>query len=124
MSMRIEDIAGVTCVVDGDDGEPISEPRALLEEALGEGARVICVSAGRLDPSFFQLRSGIAGEMIQKVLNYNIAFAVVGDISAHIAASAALRDFVRECDRGGDIIFAPDIEALAARLAARAEAAP
>lgn len=122
MSLRVEEIAGVTCVVAAAEGEPIAEPRALLEEALGEGARVVCVPAERLDPAFFQLRSGVAGEMIQKVLNYRIAFAITGDISAHVAASQALRDFVRECDRGGDVIFAPDMDALGVRLASRAEA--
>jgi hypothetical protein len=42
---------------------------------------------------------------------------VIGDISEHIAASDALRDFVYECNRGDSIFFDPDMESLSARLA-------
>jgi hypothetical protein len=35
--------------------------RGLVEAAINESARLIAVPAARLEPSFFQLRSGIAG---------------------------------------------------------------
>lgn len=91
--------------------------RYLVEEVLNHRATVIAVPVERLDPSFFQLRSGLAGEVIQKVLNYHCKFAVIGDITAHVAASDALRDLVVECNRGRDIFFVDDIAALEERLA-------
>jgi len=42
--------------------------------------------------------------------------AVVGDIAAHVEAGDALRDFVRESNRGTQLWFVPDVDALRARL--------
>jgi hypothetical protein len=62
------------------------------------------------------LRSGFAGEFVQKIVNYQLKLAVIGDISAHIAESNALRDFVRECNRGSSVFFVSDVDALSAKL--------
>jgi hypothetical protein len=55
---------------------------------------------------------------MKEAMNYGFKFAVVGDISQYVAASDALRDFVTESNRGRSICFAPDLPALAERLAA------
>jgi hypothetical protein len=55
---------------------------------------------------------------LQKAANYRLKFAVLGDVSAHVCASDALRDFVVECNRGRSIFFVADLPALAERLAA------
>jgi hypothetical protein len=88
----------------------------LIGDALSQGAKVIVVPVECLAPAFFQLRSGLAGEFVQKIVNYRLKLAVIGDISAHAAASAAWRDFVREANRGRSIFVLPDLDALAARL--------
>lgn len=88
----------------------------LIGEALQQKARVIVVPVGRLDPAFFQLRSGFAGEFVQKIVNYQLKLGVIGDISAYVAESNALRDFVRECNRGSSVFFVSDIDALLAKL--------
>lgn len=80
---------------------------------MGDRASVIVVPVVALDPAFFQLHSGVAGDVIQKVLNYKMKFVVTGDVSSYVAASDALRDFVIECNRGRDIFFALDESALA-----------
>ncbi len=121
MSATLLEVGQQRCLVVDGDGPIVRDAeggRQLVEEAMGERASVVAVSVSRLDPAFFELRSRIAGEVIQKVLNYGYKFAVVGDISAHIAASDALRDFVVESNRGHDILFVPDMEALADRVAA------
>ena len=84
----------------------------LIAEALPRRVSIIVVPVVRLDPSFFQLRSGLAGEFVQKIVNYRLKLAVIGDISQFTAASAALADFVRESNRGGSVFFVPDMEAL------------
>jgi hypothetical protein len=43
---------------------------------------------------------------------------VVGDVSAHLAQSDALRDFVIESNRGEHVWFVRDLAELEARLAA------
>jgi hypothetical protein len=85
----------------------------LIQEAFAQKASVLVVPVPRLDPAFFQLRSGLAGEFVQKIVNYQLRLVIVGDISAQVAASDALRDFVREANRGHTIFFVPHLEALA-----------
>lgn len=83
-----------------------------------DGADWLAVPVARLDPAFFDLRSGLAGELVQKCANYRIGLAVVGDISGHVASSAALAAFVRESNRGGHIWFVSDEAELRRRLSA------
>ncbi|MEV4249064.1 DUF4180 domain-containing protein [Streptosporangium canum] len=77
---------------------------------------VAAVPATRLDERFFSLGSRFAGELMQKVVNYRLKPAVVGDISAHLAASSALRALVGESNRSDHVWFVPDLDALDARL--------
>ena len=69
----------------------------------------------RLDPAFFDLRSGVAGDIVQKFVNYGLRLAVVGDISESLERSGALRDFVRESNRGRQVWFVADEAELARR---------
>lgn len=92
----------------------------LIGEAMFAGASVIALPASRLAAAFFQLRTGLAGEIAQKAVNYRLKLAVIGDISRHLAASSALRDWVREANRGREIWFEPSLDSLAARLGGRA----
>ena len=74
------------------------------------------VPSSRLGDDFFRLRTGIAGAFIQKFRNYSHRIAIVGDISRYVDASKPLHDFVYESNRGRDVLFVPDLDALAARL--------
>ena len=70
----------------------------------------------RIAPAFFALATGVAGAVVQKFVNYRLRLVVVGDVSEHVAASTALRDFVREANRGGQTWFVADEAQLEARL--------
>ena len=80
----------------------------MIQETFGTGIRLAVVPVERLDPDFFVLRTGVAGAFVQKLVQYRLRLVVVGDISAQIAASDALRDWVREVNRGRDILFVAD----------------
>ena len=99
------------------EGEPVRDAGDVIGDAFGLGATWIALPAERLDPDFFRLRTGVAGEFLQKCANYRLRLAVLGDISEQVAASDALRDLVRESNRGGQCWFLPDLETLADRLA-------
>lgn len=61
---------------------------------------------GSLRPEFFDLSSGFAGDMVQKLVNYGIRVgAVVPDVTAF---SEAFRDFARESNRSGPVRFFRD----------------
>jgi hypothetical protein len=106
----------LVCDVDGPVIDTVIPVTDLVGEALSTGASVIAIPAARLSSSFFHLRSGLAGEVSQKVVNYRMRLAVVGDVSLEIARSEALHDWVVECNRGRQVWFVDDIAALAARL--------
>lgn len=88
----------------------------LIGETWGEDADLIVVPVERLAPEFFRLSTGLAGEVLQKFVNYGCRVAIVGDIEAHLADSAALCDFVRESNAGPHVWFVRDRAALDARL--------
>ena len=94
-----------------------SEANDLVGDAWGYDASVVAVPVERLDPAFFQLSSGVAGEITQKIVNYRLHLAVVGDVSEHVAASDALRAFVVESNRGRHVWFVADDDELTQRLA-------
>lgn len=67
-----------------------------------------------LHPSFFDLKTGLAGEILQKFSNYRMRLAIVGDFSGF--KSKSLQDFIRESNRTGRIIFVQSLEEAINRL--------
>ncbi len=70
----------------------------------------------RLSADFFELRSGMAGQWLQMLVNYRLRFAVLGDVSAYRAQSESLDAWITECNRGHNGCFVSDWDALLARL--------
>jgi hypothetical protein len=79
-------------------------------------ADVVAVPVGRFDARFFDLRTGLAGEVMQKFVNYRMRLVVLGDISGFVASSTALRDLVYESNQGSQVWFVADLDELDARL--------
>lgn len=98
------------------DGAPLATEQDALDligASYGSGSEVMVIPAERFAPEFWQLRTGIAGAFIQKLVTYGFRVAVVGDISAHLDASQALRDFVTESNRRGrELRFVADRSAI------------
>lgn len=65
---------------------------------------------------FFDLKTQIAGEVLQKFSNYRARLAIVGDFGCLAENSKSLRDFIYECNNGSHIFFAPTKEAALERL--------
>lgn len=57
-------------------------------------------------PAFYELRTRLAGEILQKYTNYHFRLGIVGDFAGE--TSKALRDFIYECNRGRQICFLPE----------------
>jgi arsenate reductase len=71
-----------------------------------DGCDKIAVKKEMLAEDFFDLSSGIAGEIAQKLVNYDIRLAVIGDFSVY--TSKALHDFIYESNKGGHLYFVAD----------------
>jgi hypothetical protein len=109
----------LTCAPDGALVRNDRDAVDLMALAHSHKAKLIVLPVSRLDPDFFVLRTGVAGEIVQKFVMYRLPVAILGDISAHLAASAALRAFVYEANRGKDIWFVADESELDSRLSSR-----
>ena len=115
----VVDRHGVATLLCPAEGPPLRAPDTvdLVGAALSQHAELVVFPAQRLDPAFFRLRSGVAGEIVQKLVQYRLRLAVVGDISSHLARSPTLRAFVDEANRGRDVWFVTDMSTLDSRLA-------
>lgn len=82
------------------------------------GATRFCVPKCAVSPDFFVLRTGLAGEILQKFVNYRCKFAVYGDFSAESAASKPLHGFIYESNNGNAVFFAESEAGAVAKLAA------
>ena len=103
----------------GPDGPPIGSVRDALDligEAGMKRAWLIVVPKCRMDPAFFDLKTRMAGEFLQRMVTYRKKFAVIGDFSTERARSEAFRDFLIECERGRNFFFVPDPDSLLSRL--------
>ena len=73
------------------------------------GCSAMVMSKEQIDESFFRLSTGLAGEVLQKFVNYQMRLVIVGDLSGY--TSKPLQDFIRESNEGQQIGFQPDEEA-------------
>ncbi|MGI6548421.1 MAG: DUF4180 domain-containing protein [Syntrophomonadales bacterium] len=55
---------------------------------------------------FFDLKTRLAGEILQKFINYYVKIAIIGDFTRY--TSKSLKDFFYESNQGKDIFFLPD----------------
>ncbi|MEV7416588.1 DUF4180 domain-containing protein [Streptomyces sp. NPDC089919] len=113
---QIHDVSVMMCPAEGEAIAGEQDALDLVGNAAWQGARWVVVPVGRFAEDFFRLRTKVAGDIIQKFVNYRVGLVVLGDISRHTEASSALQDFVRECNRGTQTWFLPDLEALRTRL--------
>lgn len=88
----------------------------IVGHTYGAGIDLVAIPVSRFAPDFFTLSNRLAGLFVQKLINYQLRIAFVGDLSAEIAASNALRDFVYESNKGNHVIFVRDADELAEKL--------
>ncbi len=75
----------------------------IMMESRYQGADGLIVSAENLHPDFFDLKTGLAGEILQKFSTYQAYLAIVGDFSKYPGKS--LKDFIFESNKIGRINF-------------------
>lgn len=71
------------------------------------GCTNIAVNKYAIVNDFFVLITCLAGEILQKFINYGVRFAIYGDFSKY--TSKPLKDFMYESNRGKDIYFQPTV---------------
>jgi hypothetical protein len=115
MSYQCYDLRGIRTLQCTPDGKKLCSDRDAVEligEALRLGARLVVIPVERFEDDFFRLRTRIAGEIVQKFVEYRRHLAILGDVSRYCAESSAFAAFLHEANRGGDIWFVHDLAEL------------
>lgn len=78
------------------------------------GCTRMAIPKALIAEEFFRLSSGLAGEILQKFINYRVKVAIIGDYSGY--TSKSLKDFMYESNNGRDIFFVATEEDALERL--------
>ena len=112
MNMTKIEKNGIVCAVVNSDDSVITDVQSALDVLMTAkydiGTKNIAISKKLVAENFFILSSGLAGEILQKYINYGGRIAIYGDYSHY--TSKPLHDFIYESNKGGDVFFVGTIE--------------
>lgn len=87
----------------------------LMSAKYDAGTKHVVVDKKLIVEDFFVLSSGLAGEILQKYINYGGKIAIYGDFSHY--TSKPLKDFIYESNKGHDVFFVSTQEEAVSMLA-------
>jgi hypothetical protein len=96
---EIAEVTGSRLIESGSD---------FLEMAMNAPGANIIIRKDQLPESFFELKTGVAGDILQKVSNYKLRLVIVGDFSKY--DSKSLRDFIFESNKSRTVGFVGTME--------------
>lgn len=98
---------GKDIAVVSSDGKVIVDTQSALDLAMTvkyeTGAMNLVLDKGLVCEDFFILSTGVAGEILQKFVNYHVRAAIYGDYSRY--TSKPLKDFIYESNQGKNFFF-------------------
>lgn len=118
--MNIEhlNMNGIDIAVISSDETVITDVQSALDLAMTvkyeTGAVNIVIGKKLICEDFFILSTKLAGEILQKFINYRVKMAVYGDYSRY--TSKPLKDFIYESNKGKDFFFVSTKEDAIQRL--------
>jgi len=111
MQINILNIDGIEIAEVISEGILFNTPQDALNVLANcsyQGAQGIIIKEINLTPEFFDLKTRLAGEILQKFSTYNSRLAIVGDFSKY--QSKSLRDFIYESNKMKRINFVGSVE--------------
>ena len=84
-----------------------SDTSDLVGHCFSEQADGLILFEQNIHPDFFELKTRLAGEVMQKFSTYRLQLAIVGDFSKY--ESKSLRDFIYESNKTGHTVFAANL---------------
>ena len=91
-----------------DEGILIKDAQDLIDIVASYSVRKIIVRKESITPEFYDLKTKVAGEILQKASNYRIRIGIIGDFKD--IKSKSLRDFIYESNKTGQIVFKEKVE--------------
>ena len=107
--MRIHSVTknSIACAVIESDAVVITDAQSALDILMTAnyeaGTKNLVINKELMTEDFFILSRGLAGEVLQKYINYGGRIAIYGDYSHY--TSKPLRDFIYESNKGKDVFF-------------------
>jgi len=100
MQFTVMDFDGTPCLV-CESGQLAAETdvNTMLEAVFSNDVRHVLLPAEALSDAFFDLKTGLAGELMQKLANYNIKGAVL--LTEEALANPRFQELRREYNSGG-----------------------
>lgn len=74
-----------------------------------DGCNKLLIGKQYVTEEFFDLKTKLAGDILQKYTNYGVKLAIIGDFSVY--DSKSLRDFIYESNQGRQVFFLPNEQA-------------
>lgn len=108
---------GLTIAELSTDNAILDTAQQFLQMIMNSFADGVIVHKENIAESFFDLRSGLAGDMLQKIVNYRLRLAIVGDFS--IYESKSLRDFIYESNKSNTIVFVRTVDEALKKLSSK-----
>ncbi len=103
MTYIIEQGIKAAVLADQEKWNTVQDALDCMAAASYDGCIGVIVPKECLPEDFFCLRTGLAGELLQKFTTYNMKIAVTGDFSGY--SSQSLRDFIYESNMGRQVFF-------------------
>ena len=98
---------GVNIAVVSGEEVVLADVQSALDLAMtikyDMGAARIAIDKAAVCEAFFVLSTGMAGEILQKFINYHVKLAIYGDYTQY--TSKPLKDFIYESNQGKDFFF-------------------
>ena len=102
-SHEINGIRIAEIITDGVVLKTLEDGLDLLGNVYYQGYDRMILHQANIAPDFFDLKTRIAGEVLQKFSQYRMRLAIVGDFST--VKSRSLTDFIYESNRGRQVNF-------------------
>lgn len=91
-----------------DENIVISNVQEFLDLVCNLPSDYIAIRKENLSDDFFDLKTGVAGDILQKISNYNLRLGVIGQFSHY--SSKSLNDFIYESNNHKRIVFYESID--------------
>jgi hypothetical protein len=80
----------------------------VMEIYFNTNSDTIVINKADIDQTFFDLKTGLAGNILQKISSYHKRLIILGEFSSY--TSKSLHDFIYESNKTGKVIFTDSME--------------
>lgn len=95
---KIAEVTAAEVIVQSPD-----DALQLMVDLYYQDFNKIIIHENNITPAFFDLKTGIAGEVLQKFSNYKMQLVIVGSFTKYPGQS--IKDFIYESNKGRQVNF-------------------